>query len=77
MRNWEEGENGRHGELSVGGEYVLTAFKLLHKLLDDGRDDQAIRLKQYFSDPSLFPPDLISRLGSLRGCFSLFSICFK
>ncbi|KAG2399368.1 Glucan endo-1,3-beta-glucosidase [Vigna angularis] len=46
--------------------YVLTAFELLHELLDDGRDDQAIRLKQYFSDPSLFPPDLISRLSSLR-----------
>ncbi|KAG2404793.1 uncharacterized protein HKW66_Vig0244400 [Vigna angularis] len=44
MRNWEEGENGRRGELSVGGEYVLTAFKLLHELLDDGRDDQAICL---------------------------------
>ncbi|KAK7374867.1 hypothetical protein VNO80_08310 [Phaseolus coccineus] len=46
--------------------YVLTAFELLHELLDDGRDDQAIRLKQYFCDPSLFPPDLISRLSSLR-----------
>ncbi|XP_020218710.1 RAB11-binding protein RELCH [Cajanus cajan] len=46
--------------------YLLTAFELLHELLDDGRDDQAIRLKQYFSDPSLFPPDLISRLNSLR-----------
>ncbi|QCE12921.1 HEAT protein [Vigna unguiculata] len=46
--------------------YVLTAFELLHELLDDGRDDQAIRLKQYFSDPSLFPPDLISRLSTLR-----------
>ncbi|XP_061338315.1 uncharacterized protein LOC133285154 isoform X2 [Gastrolobium bilobum] len=46
--------------------YVLTAFELLHELLDDGHDDQAIRLKQYFSDPSLFPTDLISRLNSLR-----------
>lgn len=57
--------------------YVLTAFELLHELLDDGRDDQAIRLKQYFSDPSLFPPDLISRLSTLRGRFSLFSISSK
>lgn len=47
--------------------YLLTAFELLHELLDDGRDDQAIRLKQFFSDPNLFPPDLISRLNSLRG----------
>lgn len=47
--------------------YVLTAFELLHELLDDGHDDQAIRLKQYFSDQSLFPADQISRLNSLRG----------
>ncbi|WJX82614.1 hypothetical protein P8452_65349 [Trifolium repens] len=46
--------------------YVLTAFELLHELLDDGHDDQAIRLKQYFSDQSLFPPDQISRLNSLK-----------
>lgn len=46
--------------------YVLTAFELLHELLDDGHDDQAIRLKQYFSDQSLFPADQISRLNSLR-----------
>ncbi|XP_027350526.1 RAB11-binding protein RELCH isoform X2 [Abrus precatorius] len=46
--------------------YLLTAFELLHELLEDGHDDQAIRLKQYFSDPSLFPPDSISRLNSLR-----------
>jgi hypothetical protein len=45
---------------------VLTAFELLHELLDDGHDDQAIRLKQYFSDQSLFPPDQISRLNSLK-----------
>ncbi|PNY09110.1 lisH domain and HEAT repeat-containing protein KIAA1468, partial [Trifolium pratense] len=46
--------------------YVLTAFELLHELLDDGHDDQAIRLKQFFSDHSLFPPDQISRLNSLK-----------
>ncbi|KAH7847521.1 hypothetical protein Vadar_027150 [Vaccinium darrowii] len=46
--------------------YLLTAFELLHELLDDGRDAQAIRLKQFFSDPSQFPPDLISRFNSLR-----------
>lgn len=47
--------------------YLLSAFELLHELLDDGRDDQAIRLKEYFSDPSQFPPDQISRFNSLRG----------
>ncbi|XP_027077488.1 uncharacterized protein [Coffea arabica] len=46
--------------------YLLTAFELLHELLDDGRDDHAIRLKEFFSDPSRFPPDQISRLNSLR-----------
>ncbi|KAI9085546.1 hypothetical protein K1719_032389 [Acacia pycnantha] len=46
--------------------YLLTAFELLHELLDDGRDDQAIRLKEYFSDASRFPPDQISRFNSLR-----------
>ncbi|CAL0318874.1 unnamed protein product [Lupinus luteus] len=46
--------------------YFLTAFELLHELLDDGRDHQAIRLHNYFSDSSLFPPHQISRLNSLR-----------
>ncbi|XP_022938627.1 lisH domain and HEAT repeat-containing protein KIAA1468-like [Cucurbita moschata] len=46
--------------------YVLTAFELLHELLDDGRDAQAIRLKEYFSDPAHFPPDQITRFNSLR-----------
>ncbi|KAI3900522.1 hypothetical protein MKW92_010404 [Papaver armeniacum] len=40
--------------------YLLSAFELLHELLDDGRDAQAIRLKEFFSDPSQFPPDQIS-----------------
>lgn len=47
-------------------KYLLTAFELLQELLDDGRDAQAIRLKEFFSDPSLFPPDLITRFNSLR-----------
>ncbi|KAG8384107.1 hypothetical protein BUALT_Bualt04G0083600 [Buddleja alternifolia] len=46
--------------------YLLSAFELLHELLDDGRDDQAIRLKQFFSDPTHFPPDQITRFNSLR-----------
>ncbi|KAK9194508.1 hypothetical protein WN944_005215 [Citrus x changshan-huyou] len=47
-------------------KYLLTAFELLQELLDDGRDAQAIRLKEFFSDPSHFPPDLITRFNSLR-----------
>lgn len=50
--------------------YLLTAFELLHELLDDGRDDQAIRLKDFFSDSSQFPPDQISRFNALRGDLS-------
>ncbi|KAF5750171.1 hypothetical protein HS088_TW03G00503 [Tripterygium wilfordii] len=46
--------------------YLLTAFELLHELLDDGRDDQAIRLKEFFFDPSQFPPDQILLFNSLR-----------
>ncbi|KAJ7975767.1 lisH domain and HEAT repeat-containing protein [Quillaja saponaria] len=46
--------------------YLLTAFELLHELLDDGRDDQAIRLKDFFADQSQFPPDQISRFNTLR-----------
>ncbi|KAJ6402494.1 hypothetical protein OIU84_014568 [Salix udensis] len=47
-------------------KYILTAFELLQELLDDGRDDHAIRLKEFFSDTSHFPPDQISRFNSLR-----------
>ncbi|KAL7232019.1 hypothetical protein ACSBR2_010104 [Camellia fascicularis] len=46
--------------------YLLTAFELLHELLDDGLDDHAIRLKEFFSDPYQFPPDQISRFNALR-----------
>ena len=55
--------------------YLLTAFELLQELLDDGRDAQAIRLKEFFSDPSQFPADQISRYTSLRGNF--FFLLFK
>lgn len=53
-------------------KYLLTAFELLQELLEDGRDDQAIRLKQFFSDSTQFPPDLISRFNSLRGYSNFF-----
>ncbi|KAI4295036.1 hypothetical protein MLD38_040693 [Melastoma candidum] len=46
--------------------YLLTAFELLHELLDDGKDALAIRLRDFFADPSRFPPDQISRFNSLR-----------
>ncbi|CAN6872845.1 unnamed protein product [Brassica oleracea] len=44
----------------------LTAFELLHELLDYGHDAQTIRLKEFFSDPSRFPPDQISWYNSIR-----------
>lgn len=46
--------------------YLLTAFELLHELLEDGRECHATRLKEYFADTSTFPPDQISRLHGLR-----------
>ncbi|KAK9134337.1 hypothetical protein Syun_013667 [Stephania yunnanensis] len=46
--------------------YLLSAFELLHELLEDGRDAQAMRLKDFFSNPSQFPPDQISRFNTLR-----------
>ncbi|KAL6007588.1 hypothetical protein ACLOJK_033087 [Asimina triloba] len=46
--------------------YLLSAFELLHELLEDGRDAQAMRLKEFFADPSQFPPDQIARFNSLR-----------
>ncbi|PQQ12716.1 lisH domain and HEAT repeat-containing protein isoform X1 [Prunus yedoensis var. nudiflora] len=46
--------------------YLLTAFELLHELLDDGRDNQAIRLKDFFANSSQFPSDQISRFNSIR-----------
>ncbi|XP_019442509.1 PREDICTED: lisH domain and HEAT repeat-containing protein KIAA1468 homolog isoform X2 [Lupinus angustifolius] len=45
--------------------YLLTAFELLHELVDNGHHIHAIRLQQYFSNPNLFPPDLISGFNSL------------
>ncbi|WOL17581.1 lisH domain and HEAT repeat-containing protein [Canna indica] len=45
--------------------YLLTAFELLHELIEDGRHDQAIRLRDFFADPALFPPDQISRFSAL------------
>ncbi|KAF2538102.1 hypothetical protein F2Q68_00022654 [Brassica cretica] len=45
----------------------LTAFELLHELLDYGHDAQTIRLKEFFSDPSRFSPDQISWYNSIRG----------
>ncbi|XP_008810046.2 RAB11-binding protein RELCH homolog isoform X2 [Phoenix dactylifera] len=47
-------------------KYLLTAFELLHELLEDGRQDQAIRLREFFSDPAHFPPDQIARFNALR-----------
>ncbi|KAJ4808089.1 LisH domain and HEAT repeat-containing protein KIAA1468 [Rhynchospora pubera] len=46
--------------------YQLTAFELLHELLEDGRHDHAIRLKNYFSDSEMFPPDQIARFNSSK-----------
>lgn len=41
--------------------YHLTALELLQELQEDGRHAHALRLRAFFSDPILFPPDLVSR----------------
>ncbi|XP_078153215.1 HEAT repeat-containing protein isoform X2 [Carex rostrata] len=46
--------------------YQLTAFELLHELLEDGRHDHAIRLKTFFSDSESFPPDQIARFNTSK-----------
>ncbi|XP_040933819.1 protein SPA1-RELATED 2 isoform X4 [Gossypium hirsutum] len=39
--------------------------------VDDGRDAQAMRVKEFFADPSHFPVDQISRHKSLGACCSI------
>lgn len=59
--------------------YFLTAFELLQEHLDDGRDAQAIRLKEFFCNPPQFPPDQITRFNSLRGInfYALLELLFN
>ncbi|KAE9612784.1 putative transcription factor interactor and regulator LisH family [Lupinus albus] len=45
--------------------YLLSAFELLHELIDNGHHIHAIRLQQFFSNPNLFPPHQISNFNSL------------
>lgn len=47
-------------------QYLLTAFELLHELIEDGHADRAIRLQQFFSDSDMFPPDEMLRLQNLH-----------
>ncbi|XP_066311922.1 uncharacterized protein [Miscanthus floridulus] len=44
--------------------YHLTALELLQELQEDGRSAHALRLRAFFSDPALFPPDLVARASS-------------
>nr|CAB3502343.1 unnamed protein product [Digitaria exilis] len=44
--------------------YHLTALELLQELQEDGRHAHALRLRAFFSDPALFPPDLVARASS-------------
>ncbi|WVZ70792.1 hypothetical protein U9M48_019429 [Paspalum notatum var. saurae] len=44
--------------------YHLAALELLQELQDDGRHAHALRLRAFFSDPVLFPPDLVGRATS-------------
>lgn len=44
--------------------YHLTALELLQELQEDGRHAHALRLRAFFSDSALFPPDLVTRASS-------------
>ncbi|CAO2183867.1 unnamed protein product [Urochloa humidicola] len=44
--------------------YHLTALELLQELQEDGRHAHALRLRAFFSDTALFPPDLVARASS-------------
>lgn len=44
--------------------YHLTALELLQELQEDGRHAQTLRLRSFFSDPALFPPDQVARASS-------------
>ena len=55
-------------------QYLLTAFELMHELIEDGHSDRATRLQQLFSDTEVYPPEEILRLQNLQGKLS--SICF-
>lgn len=45
--------------------YHLTALELLQELQEDGRHAHALRLRAFFSDPALFPPDVVERASSV------------
>lgn len=47
-------------------QYLLTAFELMHELIEDGHSDRATRLQQLFSDADNYPPDEILRLQNLQ-----------
>ncbi|PPS06871.1 hypothetical protein GOBAR_AA13773 [Gossypium barbadense] len=54
---------------SVGDlkEADLKGKESVSRSVDDGRDAQAMCLKEFFADPSHFPVDQISRHNSLGG----------
>ena len=48
-------------------QYILTAFELLHELLEDGQLNAAGPLQEFFSDSERFPPDEMLKLQTLPG----------
>ncbi|GBG63021.1 hypothetical protein CBR_g34722 [Chara braunii] len=48
-------------------QYLLTAFELLHELLEDGQASAASKLQDFFADQETFPPDQLMNLQSLQG----------
>eukprot|EP00897_Mesotaenium_endlicherianum_P010297 jgi/Mesen1/9296/ME000060S08737 len=47
-------------------KYDLTAFELLHELLEAGQQDAAGALQEYFSDKKLFPPEEMQQLQNFQ-----------
>ena len=54
-------------EFLLQEKYNLTAFELLHELLEDGQLNAAGPLQDFFSDAEEFPPDEMMKLQTLPG----------
>ncbi|KAJ7523832.1 hypothetical protein O6H91_18G064200 [Diphasiastrum complanatum] len=55
--------------------YLLTAYELLHELVENGHSEAAADLHTFFSDPDMFPSDQLLHLQSFQDvdCHQLIS----
>lgn len=54
--------------------FKLTAFELMHELIENGQDSDATELQNYFSDIEKFPPEDLLKFNTLSGILPL-KIC--